>query len=200
MTNEQIARLIVDAYNTGKEDGQSIGYETGYGEGYEQGYGDSDSEGSQRAFDNGYEKGFDRGFEAGVEEGQANAKEQKIDEQLEELQESDACTCVQCTHPREYDSGYAAGFGNTDPCPEDESWAYRVGYMDGQADSEKSRDWPAEEEEEEEDDEYMPSSVVYDIGWNDGYEGDDVDEEMKEDRVYMWGYKNGRGQRIAAMN
>jgi hypothetical protein len=45
----------------------------------------------------------------------------------------------------------------------------------------------------------QPAKWPYDRGWNDGYKGKNPDEEMKEDPVYMWGYKNGRGQRIAAM-
>jgi flagellar biosynthesis/type III secretory pathway protein FliH len=122
MTNEEIARLIVDAYNAGKTDGQSIGYEIGYGEGYGEGYSYSEDDGCQKAFDNGYEKGY----EAAREE-------------FEVVVEVD------------------------------------------------------------EDEEEMSSAQWYDAGWNDGYEGKDPDEEMKEDPVYMWGYKDGRGQRIAAM-
>jgi hypothetical protein len=56
------------------------------------------------------------------------------------------------------------------------------------------------DEEEEEDDEYMPSSLAYDMGWNDGFVGKDPDEEMKHDRIYMFGYRYGRGERIDAMN
>ena len=125
MTNEDIARLIVNAYNMGKADGHKEGY------------------------DEAYDKGYDRGFEAGVEYGKDISKEQKIDEQLEELDDY-ACTCVQCTHPGEYDAGYADGFGNDNPCPENESKPYQVGYSDGQRDSldgrdrpyQKGRDWP----------------------------------------------------------
>lgn len=114
MTNEQIARLIVDVYNMGKEDGQSIGYETGYGEGYEEAY--------------------DRAFRAGVEEGMAQVA-QGDDEQ----EETGGCDCEMCKHPAEYDAGYEAGLGATNPCPDDESKAYRVGYMDAQYDSRKGR-------------------------------------------------------------
>ena len=143
MTNEQIARLIVEAYNMGKADGQVEGYDKGYEEGYDEGRDKSESEGCQRAFDNGYEKGFDRGFEAGVEQGKMEEKEEEIDDQLGELEESDyACRCPQCVSPAEYDAGYAAGFGATELCPDYESYPYRVGYMDAQYDSKKGTDKP----------------------------------------------------------
>jgi hypothetical protein len=128
MQNEDIARLIVNAYNMGKADGHNEGY------------------------DKGYDKGYDRGFEAGVEYGKDISKEELIDEQLEGLEEAEepGCTCPQCVSPAEYDAGYADGFGNTNPVPEDESYPYRTGYLDGQADSkddrdrpyQKGRDWP----------------------------------------------------------
>ena len=51
MNKQDIARLIIDVYNAGKEDGHNQGYQLGY--------------------DNGYEKGFDRGFTAGQEDGMA---------------------------------------------------------------------------------------------------------------------------------
>jgi hypothetical protein len=126
MTNEDIARLIVEAYNMGKADGHDEGYRLGYDEGYEEAY--------------------DRAFKAGVEDGisqVAEAKEQEIDDQLGELEESDyACRCPQCVNPVEYDAGYAAGFGATELCPDYESYAYRAGYMDAQYDSKKGTDKP----------------------------------------------------------
>jgi hypothetical protein len=124
MTNEEIARLIVNAYNMGKEDGHDNGYEKGYNVGY------TDSECDQTAFDNGYEKGYEAArdeFEVVVE----------VDE----------------------DEG----------------------------------------EDEKEDEEEMSSAQIYDAGWNDGYEGRDRLYGLKEDPIYMWGYKDGRGTRIAAM-
>jgi hypothetical protein len=78
----------------------------------------------------------------------------------------------------------------------------RADREDEEEDEEESDEEESDEEEsdeEDEDEKDMASSVAYDIGWNDGNTGEDVDKEYEHDRVYMWGYKNGRGQRIAAM-
>ena len=85
--------------------------------------------------------------------------------------------------------------------------AYGEGRADREEENHEDREWrkgtrehrEEEEDEEDEDKECMAFSLAYDLGYNDGNTGEDVDEEMKHDRVYMWGYKKGRGQRIAAM-
>jgi hypothetical protein len=114
MNKQDIARLIIDIYNAGKEDGHDEGYQLGYDKGYEEAYG--------------------RAFTAGQEDGMAQVA--GIDEEEED-----------------------------------------------------EKDMPS----------IQPAKWPYDHGWNDGYHGDEPDEELKEDPVYMWGYRNGRGQRIAAM-
>jgi hypothetical protein len=106
MNKQDIARLIIHAYNAGKEEGQSIGYETGYAEGYEEAY--------------------DRAFTAGQEDGMAQVA--GIDEE-------------------------------------------------GKDEKEEWKEWS--------------SAQWYDAGWCDGYNGSEPDEDMKEDRVYMWGYNDG---------
>jgi hypothetical protein len=52
----------------------------------------------------------------------------------------------------------------------------------------------ADREDEGEDKECMAFSLAYDLGYNDGSTGEVIDQEMKHDRVYMWGYKNGMAQ------
>jgi hypothetical protein len=103
------------------------------------------ADGHNEGYDKGYDNGYDRGFEAGVEYGKDISKEQKIDEQLGELEEADepGCMCPACVSPVQYDAGYQDGYGNTDPCPLVKSDSYRAGYLDGQADSKKGTDWPS---------------------------------------------------------
>jgi hypothetical protein len=77
---------------------------------------------------------------------------------------------------------------------------YNSGYEDGdlgQDEADDDQDGPdfeitLEEDEDEEDEEGMSSEEVYDAGWNDGYRGNGLDLTMKEDRVYLWGYKDGK--------
>jgi hypothetical protein len=94
-----------------------------------------------------------------------------------------------------FDAGYEEGYERAES--EGDQTAFDKGYEKGY---EIARDefevvvelYDDEGEDEKEDKGEMGSSPVYDIGWNDGYEGKDPDEEMKEDRGYMWGYKEGR--------
>jgi hypothetical protein len=120
MTNEQIARLIVDAYNMGKEDGHNDGYDKGYNAGYS----DSDDDGCQKAFDNGYEKGYEAArdeFEVVVE----------VEEESEE-----ECNCAMCADPVAYDMGWNDGFTGEGNLDEDmiKIPAYVAGYESGKKD------------------------------------------------------------------
>jgi hypothetical protein len=158
MNKQDIARLIIDVYNAGKKDGQSIGYEIGYGEGYEEAY--------------------DRAFTAGQEDGMAQVA--GIDEE-------------------EYKAGYVNGYrcSGGETCPMSATEAYRLGWAKGYDDD--ANDRPPEPSPLGSLPSIQPAKWPYDSGWNDGYEGKDPGVVMKHDSVYMWGYKNGRKQRIAAM-
>jgi hypothetical protein len=199
MTNEQIAKMIVIAYNEGRSDGHEEGYKEGYDKGYEEGYERADSEGDQTAFDNGYEKGYEAAredFEVVVEvdedEGEDkvercppiiinnNSKGEDEGEDEKEWWSSEQW----------YDAGWNDGYSGDEPDEEmKEDRVYMWGYRDGAKEEEE------EDEGEEEDEACMASSLAYDLGWNDGNTGEAVDEEMKHDRVYMWGYKNGKKAR-----
>jgi flagellar biosynthesis/type III secretory pathway protein FliH len=110
LTNEQIARLIVDAYNVGKADGYDLGYDAGESDGIEEAH------------------------EAGYDEGYADARDE-----FEVVVEVD--------------------------------------------------------EESDEESEEMSSAQIYDAGWNDGYEGNEPLYGLAEDKVYLWGYKDGKKAR-----
>jgi hypothetical protein len=160
MNKQDIARLIIDVYNAGKEDGHNQGYQLGY--------------------DNGYEKGFDRGFTAGQEDGMAQVA--GIDE--EEDGQDDSKKKPDLADP-EYINGYIDGF-NCDDTGAYTMWAteaYRIGWAKGYDDNANDRPYALPS--------IQPAKWPYDHGWYDGRGGDEPDEDMKHDRVYMWGYRNG---------
>jgi hypothetical protein len=97
----------------------------------------------KQAYESGLSKGEIKGYELGLGyQDDMDMEEDEEDEELPEEAEEPGCTCPQCVSPAEYDSGYAAGYGNTGPVPDDESYPYRTGYLDGQADSKKGTDGP----------------------------------------------------------
>ena len=87
----------------------------------------------KQAYESGFSKGQDKGYELGYED--AMVMDTEEEEELPEEAEEPGCMCPQCVSPVQYDAGYQDGYGNTDPCPLVKSDAYRVGYLDGQADS-----------------------------------------------------------------
>ena len=53
LTNEQIAKLIYEAYRTGRSEGWAVGSK----DGYENGLRDGDAEGYERGYEEGYKQG-----------------------------------------------------------------------------------------------------------------------------------------------
>ena len=83
LTNEQIARLIVDAYNAGRVDGHTEGYDSGYEDG-------------------------DLGFTA---RGGADADDEEEDEEEDEDETCHCSECTGIDDEEAmYDSGYKAGW------------------------------------------------------------------------------------------
>jgi len=55
LTDEQIAKLIYEAYRTGRAEGMEIGQKDGYADGLL----DGDAEGYERGYEEGWDKGYD---------------------------------------------------------------------------------------------------------------------------------------------
>ena len=135
LTDEQIVKLIADAFRVGRAEGMEVGARDGYENGLRDGH------------DEGYEEGYEAGWEKGYDSGEADAEdaEDARDDQdgpefeitLEEEEEC-ACKCPQCTNPREYDMGWEDGF-NTDAGVDPEmkdNEAYMQGFLNGRDDRE----------------------------------------------------------------
>jgi hypothetical protein len=134
LTDEQIAKLIYEAYRTGRAEGMEIGQKDGYADGLL----DGDAEGYER----GYEEGWDKGYDAAEKDAEDTRAEDDgvcrcpqctgIDDEDEY-----ACKCSQCTNPREYDAGWSDGYVGSDVDPDmKENEAYMDGYLQGRDDRE----------------------------------------------------------------
>ena len=128
LTDEQIAKLIYEAYKTGRAEGLEVGKKDGYADGLL----DGDGEG----YDRGYEEGWDKGYDAAEKDAADNAAEEEDDGENDQLFCLNAdCRCSQCTSPKEYDAGWSDGYVGSDVDPDmKENEAYMDGYLQGRDD------------------------------------------------------------------
>ena len=128
LTDEQIVKLIADAFRVGRAEGMEIGHK----DGYENGLRDGRDEG----YDEGYGEGWDKGYEAAEKD--AEDSDDGEDEAGFDPEEY-ACKCSQCTNPQEYDMGWSDGYVGSDVDPDlKENEAYMDGYLQGRDDRENN--------------------------------------------------------------
>jgi hypothetical protein len=108
MNKQDIARLIIDIYNAGKEDGHDNGYEKGYKAGYEEAY--------------------DRAFTAGQQDGIAQVA--GLDEDEEEEEDQEGPDFEQYSPEDWYDTGWNDGYHGVEP-DEQAHPVYMLGYRNG---------------------------------------------------------------------
>lgn len=129
LTDEQIVKLIADAFRVGRAEG----YEVGQKDGYADGLLDGDAEGYER----GYSEGWDKGYEAAEQDAEDSDDEEEVGFAPEEY----ACKCSACVNPQEYDMGWSDGYteAQIDPDLKDNE-AYMDGYLQGRDDRENNEE------------------------------------------------------------
>jgi hypothetical protein len=123
LTDEQIAKLIADAFRVGRNEGMEVGSRDGYENGLRDGHDEGYNEGCSEGYDAGWAKGYDAGRK-----------------DAEDADDDYECKCLQCTNPREYDMGWNDGFNTDaglDPDMKDNE-AYMKGFLNGRDDREVS--------------------------------------------------------------
>jgi hypothetical protein len=119
LTDEQIVKLIADAFRVGRNEGMEVGSRDGYENGLRDGH------------DEGYTEGYDAGWDKGYDAAEKDAEDTRAEE------DEYACKCSQCTSPKEYDMGWSDGYVGSDVDPDmKENEAYMDGYLQGRDDRE----------------------------------------------------------------
>lgn len=122
LTDEQIVKLIADAFRVGRAEGYEVGQKDGYASGLEDGRSDG--------YEEGWEEGWDKGYDA-AEKDAEDANDEEDDGENDEY----ACRCSQCVCPKEYDAGWSDGYVGSDVDPDmKENEAYMDGYLQGRDD------------------------------------------------------------------
>lgn len=127
LTDEQIVKLIADAFRVGRAEGYEVGQKDGYASGLQDGH--------DEGYEEGYENGWDKGYEA-AEQDAADAGEETGFESGSDKEDYE-CKCSQCTNPQEYDMGWSDGYVGSDVDPDmKENEAYMDGFLQGRDDRE----------------------------------------------------------------
>lgn len=135
LTDEQIAKLIADAFRVGRAEGYEVGQKDGYASGLQ----DGDAEGYERGYSEGYENGWDKGYENGEQDAEDVDDEEETGFESGSDKEDYECKCSQCTSPKEYDMGWSDGYVGSDVDPDmKENEAYMDGYLQGRDDRENN--------------------------------------------------------------
>lgn len=126
LTDEQIVKLIADAFRVGRNEGMDVGSR----DGYENGLRDGHDEG----YTEGYEAGWDKGYDAGEKDAADNAAEETGFESGSD-KEDYQCQCPQCTNSPDYSMGWEDGYvGSGIDLDMAENEAYMDGYLQGRDD------------------------------------------------------------------
>lgn len=129
LTQEQIVKLIADAFRVGRAEGYEVGQKDGYASGLQDGH--------DEGYEEGYENGWDKGYEA-AEQDAADAGEETGFESGSDKEDYE-CKCSQCTNPHEYDMGWSDGYVGSDVDPDmKENEAYMDGFLQGRDDRESN--------------------------------------------------------------
>ena len=128
LTQEQIVKLIADAFRVGRAEGYEVGQKDGYASGLQDGH--------DEGYEEGYENGWDKGYEAAEQDAEdADDGEDEAGFDPEEY----ACKCSQCTSPQHYDMGWSDGYTGSGVDPDmKENEAYMDGYLQGRDDRENN--------------------------------------------------------------
>ena len=127
LTQEQIVKLIADAFRVGRAEGYEVGQKDGYASGLQDGH--------DEGYEEGYENGWDKGYEA-AEQDAADAGEETGFESGSDKEDYE-CKCSQCDDHRHYTMGWNDGYIEAEIDPDmKENEAYMDGYLQGRDDRE----------------------------------------------------------------
>lgn len=128
LTQEQIVKLIADAFRVGRAEGMEIGHKDGYANGWQYGR------------DEGYEEGYSEGWDKGYEAAEKDAEDAR-NEEAGFAPEDYECKCAQCTNPEEYDMGWNDGYTEAEIDPDlKDNEAYMAGFLQGRDDRQSEPD------------------------------------------------------------
>ena len=129
LTQEQIVKLIADAFRVGRAEGYEVGQKDGYASGLQDGH----DEGYEEGYENGWDKGYDAAEKDAADAGEETGFESGSDKEDYE------CKCSQCTSPQHYDMGWSDGYVGSDVDPDmKENEAYMDGFLQGRDDRESN--------------------------------------------------------------
>lgn len=142
LTQEQIVKLIADAFRVGRAEGLEVGQKDGYADGLL----DGDAEGYERGYEEGWDKGWEKGYDSGEADAEGRDSEDEEDEEEAGFEsgsdkEDYQCQCPQCTNSPDYSMGWSDGYVGSDVDPDmKENEAYMDGFLQGRDDRQTEPD------------------------------------------------------------